>query len=91
MSCDNYDSVETEVKEMWMVKTRRMFGYRCYLISGKVFAGFDTKTDFRIIIRLPKDQQQIAIKHPAIKPFSFGARTGWAELDFRRGHRPALP
>ena len=84
MSSDDYESIETEVKEMWMAKTRRMFGYRCYLVSGKVFAGFDTKSDFRIIIRLSKDQQEIAIKHPAIKPFSHGAKTGWAEMDSRR-------
>ena len=83
MSCDNYELIEAKVKGMWRARTRQMFGYRCFLVSGKVFAGFDNKSDFRIIIRLPKDQQEIAIKHPAIKPFSHGAKKGWAEMDSR--------
>lgn len=83
MSRDDYESIETKVKDMRRVRTRRMFGYRCFLVSGKVFAGFDTKSDFRIIIRLPKDQQEIATRHPAIKPFSHGTKKGWAEMDSR--------
>ena len=80
---NNYESIETKVRDMCGVKTRQMFGYRCFLVSGKVFAGFDNKSDFRVIMRLPRDQQEIAIKHPAIKPFSHGAKMGWAEMDSR--------
>ena len=61
--------------------TRPMFGYRCYSVKGKFFAGFG-KTN-NLIIRLPKDQQLEALgdKHLKIKPFSRGAKMGWVELD----------
>ena len=78
-----YDTLEAKVKDMRMVKARQMFGYRCYLVHGKVFCGFDNKSNYRVIIRLPKERQVVAIKGPAIKPFSHGAKKGWAEMDTR--------
>ncbi len=63
------------------VTTRPMFGYQCFSIKKKFFVGFSNKNNHEIIIRLPKDQQEIAIKSKAIKPFSHGARMGWIEID----------
>ena len=42
--------------------TRLMFGYQCFSISRKFFVGFSNKNNFQVIIRLPKDQQELAIK-----------------------------
>ena len=63
--------------------TRPMFGYQCYSVGGKFFAGFGKKNN--LIIRLPKDQQSGALrdKRFKIRPFSHGARMGWVELDAR--------
>lgn len=83
MTPDNYEPIKDNVKDMDGVTTRPMFGYQCFLVSGKFFVGFYNKSDFQIIIRLPKDQQESAIKDSAIKPFSHGAKMGWVELDSR--------
>ena len=58
-----------------------MFGYQCFLIKRKFFVGFSNKNNQQIIVRLSKEQQKIAIKSKAIKPFSHGAKTGGIEID----------
>lgn len=58
-----------------------MFGYQCYSVSKKFFVGFSNKNDFQVIVRLPKEKQESAITHDAIKPFSHGAKMGWIEID----------
>lgn len=47
----------------------------------KFFVGFSNKNSLQVIVRLPKDQQEIAIKSKAIKPFSHGAKMGWIEIN----------
>ena len=69
---------------MESVTTRPMFGYQCFSISRKFFVGFNNKNNFQVIVRLPKDQQELAIKNKAIRPFSRGAKTGWIELDSKQ-------
>jgi len=67
------------------VTTRPMFGYQCYSVNGKFFAGFGGKDKSNvIIIRLSKDLQLKALpkeKRLKIKPFKHGAKMGWVELD----------
>lgn len=58
-----------------------MFGYKCFSVEKKFFVGFSNKNNLQVIVRLPKDQQEIAIKSKAIKPFSHGAKMGWIEID----------
>lgn len=58
-----------------------MFGYQCYSISGKFFVGFNKKNANQVIIRLPKETQETAIKNKGIKPFSHGAKMGWIEIN----------
>jgi predicted DNA-binding protein (MmcQ/YjbR family) len=61
--------------------TRPMFGYQCYSVGGKFFAGFGKRNN--LIIRLSKELQSEALrdKRLKIRPFSHGARMGWVELD----------
>lgn len=77
----NYHLLKNKVAEIQNVTTRPMFGYQCYSVSGKFFVGFSNKNDWQIIIRLPKEEQQKAIKTNGIKPFSHGAKMGWIEID----------
>ncbi len=63
------------------VTTRSMFGYKCYSINKKFFVGFSNKNDYQIIVRLPKEKQEKAIKNKGISPFSHGARMGWIEIN----------
>jgi predicted DNA-binding protein (MmcQ/YjbR family) len=58
-----------------------MFGYHCYSILGKFFVGFSNKNDYQVIVRLSKEEQEVAIKNKGIKPFSHGAKMGWIEID----------
>lgn len=81
MSGDGYDLIKKRVGSMKYVTSRPMFGYLCFSINKKVFAGFSYKNNQQIIVRLSKDQQEIAIQSKAIKPFRHGARTGWIEID----------
>lgn len=64
------------------VTTRPMFGYQCYLVQGKFFAGFGKRRggEQTIIIRLPKDLQSRAVA-AGLRPFRHGARAGWMEMD----------
>lgn len=78
---NSYDPIKKKVESMEQVTTRPMFGYQCFLIKRKFFVGFSSKNNQQIIVRLPKDQQEIAIKSKAIKPFSHGAKMGWIEID----------
>lgn len=66
------------------VTTRPMFGYQCYSISGKFFVGFSSKNDWQVIVRLPKEEQQKAIKTSGIEPFSHGAKMGWIQIDMKK-------
>lgn len=79
----NYHPLKNKVAEIPKVTTKLMFGYQCYSISGKFFAGFSNKKDWQVIIRLPKEEQQIAIKTNGITPFSHGAKMGWIEIDVK--------
>lgn len=63
------------------VTARSMFGYGCYLVSGKFFVGFGGKNDWQVLVRLSKDAQQDAIMTKGIEPFQHGARMGWVEID----------
>ena len=58
-----------------------MFGYQCYSVSKKFFVGFSSKNDYQTIVRLPKEKQEGAVVHKAVKPFSHGAKMGWIEID----------
>ena len=77
----NYDSLKDKIAKMPGITARQMFGYQCYSTSGKFFVGFNNKNDRQVIVRLPKEEQQKAIKTNGIKPFSHGAKMGWAEID----------
>ena len=68
---------------MEQVTTRPIFGYQCFSINKKFFVGFSNKNNQQVIVRLPKDQQEVAIKSKAINPFFHGAKTGWIEIDSR--------
>jgi hypothetical protein len=67
------------------ITSHPMFGYQCYSVNGKFFAGFGKKDKSNVvIIRLSKDLQLKALlkdKRLKIKPFSHGAKMGWVELD----------
>lgn len=58
-----------------------MFGFQCFSINKKFFVGFSNKNNNQIIVRLPKDLQEVAIKSKDIHPFSHGAKMGWIEID----------
>jgi predicted DNA-binding protein (MmcQ/YjbR family) len=88
MSNRTTDSTRNEIKKkielLPDVTTRPMFGYQCYSVNGKFFAGFGKKDKSEVIIRLSKDLQLEALlkeKHLKIKPFSRGAKMGWVEID----------
>lgn len=66
---------------MECVTARPMFGYLCFSINKKFFVGFSNKDSRQVIVRLPKDQQEIAVRSKAIEPFHHGARMGWIEID----------
>lgn len=78
---NSYDLIKKKVESMEQVTTRPMFGYQCFSINKKFFVGFSNKNNRQVIVRLPKDQQEIAIKSKAIHPFFHGAKTGWIEID----------
>ena len=78
---NSYDSIKKKVESMEQVTSRPMFGYQCFSIKKKFFVGFSNKNNQQVIVRLPKDQQKVAIKSKAIKPFSHGAKAGWIEID----------
>lgn len=77
----DYNSIKTKVEKMPKVTTRPMFGFQCFSIEKKFFVGFSNKNDYQVIVRLPKDHQEMAIKSKAIRPFSHGAKMGWIEID----------
>ena len=80
-SLKDYEPIKKKVESMKDVTTRPMFGYQCFSIKKKFFVGFSNKNKQHVIVRLPKDQQKIAVKLKAIKPFSHGAKMGWIEID----------
>jgi len=77
----DYKSIKTKVEKLTKVTTRPMFGYQCFSINKKFFVGFSNKNNYQVIVRLPKDQQELAVKTKAIKPFSHGAKMGWIEIN----------
>mgnify|MGYP002066662947 FL=1 len=79
----NYNSLKNKVSKFEDVTTRPMFGYQCFSINTKFFVGFNNKNDHTIIVRLSKDQQELAVKNNAINPFSHGAKMGWIEIDVK--------
>lgn len=80
---NSYSPIKKKVESIEYVTTRPMFGYQCFSINKKFFVGFSNKNNQQVIVRLSKDQQEIAIKSKAIKPFHHGARMGWIEIDSR--------
>jgi len=66
------------------ITTRPMFGYQCFSINKKFFVGFSNKNDYQIIVRLSKEQQELAVKNNVIMPFSHGAKMGWIEIDVKK-------
>ncbi len=81
---NSYVPIKKQVESMEYVTTRPMFGYQCFSINKKFFVGFSNKNTQQIIVRLPKDQQEIAVKSNAIQPFSHGAKMGWIEIDSKQ-------
>ena len=77
----DYNPVVAKVEEFSNVTKRQMFGYSCYSINKKFFVGFSNKNNYQIIVRLPKEKQQEAVKIKAVKPFSHGANKGWIEIN----------
>jgi len=80
---NNYNSLKIKVSQFEDVTTRPMFGYQCFSINKKFFVGFNNKNDYTIIVRLSKEQQELAVKNNTIKPFSHGAKMGWIEIDVK--------
>lgn len=78
---NSYDPIKKRVESMGSVTTRPMFGYQCFSINKKFFVGFSNKNNWQVIVRLPKVQQEIAVKSNAIEPFSHGAKAGWIEVN----------
>ena len=77
----NYQSIKNKVEQLKDVTTRPMFGYQCFSVKKKFFVGFSSKNDFQVIVRLPKERQEVTVAHKAIKPFSHGVKIGWIEVD----------
>jgi predicted DNA-binding protein (MmcQ/YjbR family) len=77
------EKLKDEIMRMPLVNEKPMFGYQCFSANGKFFVGFNRKNSHKIIVRLPKEEQQKAPKHAGIKPFSHGAKAGWIEIDLR--------
>jgi predicted DNA-binding protein (MmcQ/YjbR family) len=77
----SYDKLRSKINQLPNVSTRSMFGYECFSVDGKFFVGLSTKKDYQVIIRLPKNEQQNAVKNKGIKPFSHGGRAGWIEIN----------
>ena len=77
----DYLPVVAKIEKMPKITKRSMFGFQCYSINKKFFVGFSNKNDYQIIVRLPKDRQEEAVKIKAIQPFSHGAKAGWIEID----------
>jgi predicted DNA-binding protein (MmcQ/YjbR family) len=71
-----------KIEALGNVAQRPMFGYQCYTVNGKFFAGFGND-NAKLIIRLSKVSQQDALgdKRLKIKPFSHGASNGWVEVN----------
>ena len=80
----NYNSLKVKVSQFEDVTTRPMFGYQCFSINKKFFVGFSNKNDYQVIVRLSKDQQELAVKNNEIMPFSHGAKMGWIEIDVKK-------
>jgi len=77
----NYNYLKDKVSRIPKVTARPMFGYHCYSVSGKFFVGFNNKNNYQIIIRLPREQQEIAIKNKGIRPSPHGTKMGWIQIN----------
>jgi predicted DNA-binding protein (MmcQ/YjbR family) len=85
----DYNSLKNKVSEFEDVTTKPMFGYQCFSINKKFFVGFNNKNDHTVIVRLSKDQQELAVKNNAINSFSHGAKMGWIEIDVKKTTKTA--
>lgn len=85
MNDSSVTEIKNKIETLPDVTTCPMFGYQCYSVNRKFFAGLGKKDKSKaIIIRLSKDLQLEALlkeKRLKIKPFSHGAKMGWVELD----------
>ncbi len=77
----DYSTIKSKVEKFSKVTTRPMFGFQCFSINKKFFVGFSNKNSHQIIVRLPKEKQELAKKTNGIKPFSHGAKMGWIEIN----------
>lgn len=77
----SYETFKSKITQLPHVSRRPMFGYECFSANGKFFVGFSKKNMYEVIIRLPKEEQQTAVKSEGIKPFSHGAKAGWIEIN----------
>ena len=78
------NEIKNKIEILPGVTTRPLFGYHCYSVNGKFFAGLGKKDKSKVIIRLSKALQLEALlkdEHLKIKPFNHGAKRGWVELD----------
>jgi YjbR len=80
--------LKKKIESLPEVTIRPMFGYQCYSVKGKFFAGFGRKEDKSnvMIIRLSKELQLKALleeEHLKIEPFRRAAKVGWIELEIR--------
>ncbi len=76
--------LKKEIESLPEIAIRPMFGYQCYSVNGKFFAGFGIKDKSKVIIRLSKNFQLKALlegERLKIEPFKHGAKRGWIELD----------
>jgi predicted DNA-binding protein (MmcQ/YjbR family) len=76
-----YASIREKVAELDGVSVRAMFGYECFSIGSKFFVGFSKKNSSQVIVKLPVQDQQKALKTKGIRPFSHGAKAGWIEIN----------
>ena len=83
--CENmsYETLKGRTRQLSRVSTRSMFGYECFSANNKFFVGFSRKNNYEVIVRLPKDEQQKAVKNKGIRPFSHGAKVGWIEINMK--------
>ncbi|MEM2759308.1 MAG: TfoX/Sxy family protein [Nitrososphaerales archaeon] len=75
-----YKIIKNAIEQFPHVTTRPMFGYECFSVNGRFFAGFDKKNKEKMIVRL-KAVEQRALTNEGIKPFSHGAKAGWIEIN----------
>lgn len=76
----SYHTLQDKAKQFPNVSEKPMFGYSCLSANNKFFTGFSKKNKHTVIVRLPKKEQESAVKIKGIRPFSHGAKAGWIEI-----------